>query len=75
MQLKNIKIKAIFNNNAKINCINKSFANKTSLAIRQDISILLIKITRIRICFEEIIKDIKILIKKIIIYTFILVVF
>ncbi len=33
MQLKNIKIKTIFDNNAKINCINKSFANKTNLAI------------------------------------------
>ena len=33
MQLKNIKVKTIFNNNAKINCINKNFANKASLAI------------------------------------------
>ena len=29
MQLKNIKIKKIFNNNAKINCISKSLTNKT----------------------------------------------
>ncbi len=33
MQLKNVKVKAIFNNNIKINCINKSFANKTNLVI------------------------------------------
>ncbi len=75
MQLKNIKIKAIFNNNAKINCINKNFANKTNLIIRQNIFILLIEITRARICFEEIIKNAKILIEKIIIYIYIFVVF
>jgi len=75
MQLKDIKIKTIFNNNAKINCISKSFANKISLVIRQNIFILLVKITKVRICFEKIIKDTKILIKKIIIYIFIFVVF
>ncbi len=74
MQLKNIKIKAIFNSNTKINCISKDFANKINLVIRQNISILLIKVTRAHICFEEIIKDAKILIKKIIIFIFIFVV-
>jgi len=75
MQLKNIKVKTIFNNNAKINCISKSFANKINLVIRQNVFILLIKIIRVRICFQEVIKDAKILIKKIIIYIFIFVVF
>ena len=75
MQLKDVKVKAIFNSNAKINCISKSFANKIDLTIRQDISILLIKITRARICFEEIIENIEILIKKVIVYIFIFVVF
>ncbi len=65
----------MFNNNAKINCINKSFANKINLVIWQSIFILLIKITKTHICFEEIIKNAKILIKKIIIYTFIFVLF
>ncbi len=74
MQLKNIKIKAIFNNNAKINCISKIFANKINLVIRQNVFILLIEITRARICFEEIIKNAKILIKKIIIYIYIFVI-
>ncbi len=75
MQLKDIKIKAIFNNNAKINCISKDFANKINLVIRQDIFILLIEITKARVCFEKIIKNAKISIKKVIIYIFIFVVF
>ncbi len=75
MQLKNIKVKAIFNSSAKINYISKSFANKINLIIRQNIFILLIKITRTRVCFKEIIKDTKISIKKVIIYIFIFVVF
>ncbi len=33
MQLKNIKVKTIFNNNTKINYISKSFANKINLTI------------------------------------------
>ncbi len=33
MQLKDVKIKAIFNNNAKINYISKDFANKINLII------------------------------------------
>ena len=74
MQLKDIKVKTMFNNSAKINCISKDLANKINLIIRQNVSILLIKITRVRICFEEIIKDAKILIKEVIIYTFIFVV-
>jgi len=74
MQLKNIKIKTIFNNNAKINCINKDFANKTNLIIRQNVFILLVKITKARIRFEEIIKNAKILIKEVIIYIYIFVV-
>ncbi len=74
MQLKDIKVKTIFNNSAKINCISKDLANKINLIIRQNVSILLIKITRVRICFEEIIKDAKISIKEVIIYTFIFVV-
>ncbi len=64
----------MFNSNAKINYISKSFANKTNLIIRQDIFILLIEITRVRVCFEEIIKNAKILIKKVVIYIFIFVV-
>jgi len=75
VQLKDIKIKAIFNNNAKINCISKDFANKINLVIRQDIFILLIEITKARVCFEKIIKNAKISIKKVIIYIFIFVVF
>ncbi len=75
MQLKNIKIKTMFNNNAKINCINKNFANKISLIIRQNVFILLVEIIRARVCFEKVIKDAKISIKRIIIYTFIFVVF
>ncbi len=74
MQLKDIKVKTMFNNSAKINCISKDLANKINLIIRQNVSILLIKITRVRICFEEIIKDAKISIKEVIIYTFIFVV-
>jgi len=34
VQLKDIKIKTIFNSNIKINYISKSFANKTNLAIQ-----------------------------------------
>ncbi len=75
MQLEDIKIKAMFNNNAKINCISKNFANKINLVIRQNVFILLVEVTKAYICFEEIIKDTKILIKKVIIYTFIFVVF
>ncbi len=74
MQLKDIKVKTMFNNSAKINCISKDLANKINLIIRQNVSILLIKITRVYICFEEIIKDAKISIKEVIIYTFIFVV-
>jgi len=74
MQLKDIKVKTIFNNSAKINCISKDLANKINLIIRQNVSILLIKITRVYIFFEEIIKDAKISIKEVIIYTFIFVV-
>ncbi len=65
----------MFNSNAKINYISKSFANKTNLIIRQDIFILLIEITRVRVCFEEIIKNAKISIKRVIIYIYIFVVF
>ena len=75
MQLKNIKVKTIFNSNTKINCISKSFANKINLVIWQNVFILLVEITKIYICFEEIIEDTKILIKKIIIYIYIFVVF
>ncbi len=74
IQLKNIKIKKIFNSNAKINCINKDFANRINLAIWQDISILLIEVTKIRVCFKEIVKDTKVLIEEITIYIFIFVV-
>ncbi len=74
IQLKNIKIKIIFNSNAKINCINKDFANRINLAIWQDISILLIEVTKIRVCFKEIVKDTKVLIEEITIYIFIFVV-
>ena len=65
----------MFNSNAKINYISKSFANKTNLIIRQDIFILLIEITRVRVCFEEMIKNAKISIKRVIIYIYIFVVF
>ena len=75
MQLRNIKIKIIFNNNTKINYISKNFANKINLVIRKNVFILLVEITRARVCFEEIIKDAKILIEKIIIYIFIFVIF
>jgi len=74
VQLKNIKIKIIFNNNTKINYISKNFANKINLVIRQNVFILLVEITRARVCFEEIIKNTKILIKKIIIYIYIFIV-
>ncbi len=74
MQLKNIKIKTIFNNNIEINYISKNFTNKTNLIIWQNISILLIKVIEARVCFEKIIENTKILIKKIIIYIFIFVV-
>jgi len=72
--LKDVKIKIIFDNNAKISCINKSFANNINLVIRQDIFILLIEVTRARARFEEIVKNTKISIEKIIIYIFIFVV-
>jgi len=74
VQLRNIKIKIIFNNNTKINYISKNFANKINLVIRKNVFILLVEITRARVCFEEIIKNTKILIKKIIIYIYIFVV-
>ncbi len=70
MQLKDIKIKTIFNSNTKINYNSKNFANKTNLIIRQNISILLIEIIEIRTCFEKIIKNTEILIKKLIIYIY-----
>ncbi len=70
MQLKDIKIKTIFNCNTKINYNSKNFANKTNLIIRQNISILLIEIIEIRTCFEKIIKNTEILIKKLIIYIY-----
>ncbi len=65
----------MFNNNVKINYISKDFANKIDLIIRQNVFILLIEIIKARICFEEIIKDIEISIRKVIIYIFIFVVF
>lgn len=73
--LKNIKVKAIFNNNAKINCISKDLTNRINLVIRQEISILLIEIIEVYICFEKVIKDAKIFVKDIVIYTFILLFF
>ncbi len=65
----------MFNSSAKINYICKNFANKIDLIIRQDISILLIKITRARTCFEKVIENIEILIEKVIVYISIFVVF
>ena len=65
----------MFNNNVKINYISKDFANKIDLIIRQNVFILLIEIIKARICFEEIIKDIEISIRKVIIYIYIFVVF
>jgi len=47
---------------------------KIDLTIRQDVFILLIKVTRARIRFQKVVKDIKILIEKVIIYIFIFVV-
>jgi len=75
VQLEDVKIKTIFDSNAKINCINKSLANRVDLTIRQDISILLIEVRKARACFEDIIEDAKVSIEKIIIYILIFVVF
>jgi len=52
----------MFNNSVKINCINKNLANRANLAIRQDVFILLIRVTKARACFKEIIKDARLLI-------------
>jgi len=64
----------MFDSNTKINCINKNLANRVNLTIRQDIFILLIEVTNARTCFENIIKNAKVLIKKVVIYISIFVV-
>lgn len=73
--MRDIKVKAISNSNTKINCISKNLVDKISLAIRQEISILLIEITKAHICFEKIIKDVKKFVKNVVIYTLIFIVF
>ncbi len=72
--LENIKVKAIFDSSAKINYISKNLTNRANLIIRQKISILLIEITRVCICFKEIIEDAKIFVENIVLYIFIFVV-
>ena len=74
VKIKNIKIKIMFDNKVEINCINNFFANKINLIIRQEVSISLIKVIKVRICFERVIKNAKISIDDIVIYISIFVV-
>lgn len=65
--MKDLKVEAIFDNSTKINCINKSFANRINLTIQWEVFILLIEVTEAYTCFEDIIENVKILIERVII--------
>ena len=45
VSIKNVKIKALFDNDVKVNCMLKKLTNSTQLFIRQDINIAMINFT------------------------------
>ena len=74
VSIKNIKVKALFDSNAKINCMLKRLTNSIQLFIRQKINIVMINFTDERARFFDICESIFINIENIIISIFIFVI-
>ena len=74
MLINDVKIKILFNNNAKMNCMLKKLINAIQLFIRQEINIAMINFTDERTCFFNVCKSIFINIESIIISIFIFVI-
>ena len=74
VSIENVKIKALFNSDAEINCILKRLTNSAQLFIRQEINIVIINFTDKRARFFDVCELIFINIENIIISIFIFVI-
>ena len=74
VSINNIKIKALFDNDVKINCISKKLTDVTQLFIRQKINIVMMNFINKRVRFFDVCESIFISIESIIISTFIFVI-
>ena len=72
--IENIKVKALFDSDAEINCMSKELTNSTQLFIRQDINIVMMNFIDERARFFDVCELIFINIKSIIISIFIFVI-
>ena len=67
VMIEKIKIKAIFNNDAEINCISKKLINVVQLFVYQNINIIMINVINERVCFLNVCEVVFINIKSIIV--------
>ena len=74
VSINNVKIKTLFNNNIKINCISKKLINATQLFIHQKINIIMMNFINKCVRFFNICKSIFVSIENIIILIFIFVI-
>ena len=74
MYIKNVKVKAFFNNNVEINYIIKKLTQKTLLLIRKETIISLIIIIENKTCFLNVCNNVKIRLEKVIVIIFIFVI-
>ena len=72
--INDVKIKILFNNNVKINCMSKRLTDATQFFIRQEINIVIMNFTDKRACFFDVYESIFINIENIIISIFIFVI-
>ena len=72
--INDIKIKTLFDNDVKINCMSKKLTDATQLFIRQEINIVMMNFINERIHFFDVCKSIFVNIKNIIISIFIFVI-
>ena len=74
VSIDDVKIKALFDNNAEINCMSKRLIDATQLFIRQEINIIMMNFINERARFFDVCKSIFVNIENIIIFAFIFVI-
>ena len=74
VSIENVKIKALFDSDAEVNCMSKRLTNSTQLFIRQDINIVMMNFTDERARFFDVCESMFINIENIIISIFIFVI-
>ena len=74
VSIDNIKIKTLFDNDIKINCMSKRLIDATQLFVRQEINIVMMSFINERACFFDVCESIFVNIENIIISIFIFVI-